>query len=106
MDNLRFLSKKNELRENEIQKLHAFGKEICLVQQGDTFFAFENKCGHFGLPLDDGRLKDASIVCTHHGIEFSLKSGENINRPWEDCEKVACYKIHLIKDEIWIEIPN
>jgi len=50
-------------------------KRLLIQQQGGTFL-IENRCGHFGVPLDSARFYDQPIECNQHYIRFDLHSGE------------------------------
>jgi nitrite reductase/ring-hydroxylating ferredoxin subunit len=85
--------------------------EIRLLAQGPLLlrhqgrlYCIQNQCGHFGLPLLDGELRDGAIICRHHGISFSLSSGEVVNRPWENCDKVKVYPVSEGTTEALIEL--
>jgi nitrite reductase/ring-hydroxylating ferredoxin subunit len=79
-----------QIGEGEVQLLT---NGLLLVRHQGRLHCIENKCGHFGVPLADGRVVDGTIVCRQHGISFSLASGEVVNRPWENCDKVRVYPV-------------
>ena len=82
------------------------GIRLLLIQQQDAVFLVENKCGHFGVPLEDGRLQNDSITCKGHGIEFSLKTGEIINRPWENCDPIRIFAVVYQGDAVGVELGS
>lgn len=49
--------------------------------QDGQYYAVQRMCSHAMLPLDDGRVRGASIVCPHHGARFDLKSGRVLGPP-------------------------
>ena len=61
--------------------------------------SLENKCGHFGVALEKGELTENSIICSEHGIEFDLLTGNVMNNHWDDCDAVNVFKI-VLRDEI------
>jgi nitrite reductase/ring-hydroxylating ferredoxin subunit len=68
------------------------GNNFLLIQENNNIYLLENKCGHFGVRLDDANIEEASkknvIICKQHGISFDLSTGEVINRPWENCDPI------------------
>ena len=66
---------------------------LLLIQTEDIVHLVENKCGHFGMPLEAGELKEGTIVCPQHGISFSLETGELANRPWENADPIKIFEI-------------
>ncbi len=55
------------------------------------YYLIENKCGHFGVPLLNGRIRDNEIVCAEHGISFDLETGSVVNRPYENCDPIKVF---------------
>ncbi|MDH5395825.1 MAG: Rieske 2Fe-2S domain-containing protein [Gammaproteobacteria bacterium] len=98
------LGKISEFQDNAITELNVKGLSLLLICQNKQFYLVENKCGHFGLPLQTGELIGNEIICAHHGISFSLDTGEVMNRPYENCDKIRVFPLvqknaHLYTDE-------
>jgi nitrite reductase/ring-hydroxylating ferredoxin subunit len=105
MTNYYPIIKRNALKK-DMQLVVAISENLTLlfiVSDGDCSLV-ENKCGHFGVPLDTGRVENNRIVCAEHGIAFCLKTGENVNRPWENCDPIKTYQISESETElgVWI----
>jgi len=66
-------------------------RSLLLIIFKGKYHIIENKCGHFGMPLLNGRLRDNEIVCAEHGISFDLETGNVVNRPYENCEPIKVY---------------
>lgn len=75
---------------------------VLVIRSDDTVHVIENRCGHFGVRMEDGEIRDHTIVCPQHGIAFSLMTGENVNRPWEDCDVVRVFEAEVVDDIVWI----
>lgn len=86
-----------ELREGLMLAKIAADKKLLLVRHRSETYVVENKCGHFGLPLDTGHLEEGTVVCRQHGISFDLETGEVSNRPYENCEAIKTFEV-VIKD--------
>lgn len=82
-----------QFKNKSIHELTINNINLLLIHHNDQFHLIENKCGHFGLPLSDGLLKDEEIICSQHGISFSLLTGEVVNRPYENCDMIRVFKI-------------
>lgn len=67
------------------------GVSVLLIKQKDAFYLIENKCGHFGVPLIDAEIQHEKIICSNHGISFSLLTGHVINRPHENCDMLRVF---------------
>jgi len=68
-------------------------KNLLLIHHQHQHYLIENKCGHFGVPLDDAQIKDNQIICAQHGISFSLETGLVVNRPYENCNPINTYPL-------------
>jgi nitrite reductase/ring-hydroxylating ferredoxin subunit len=75
------------------------GKQLLLINRNPNFYLVENKCGHFGIPLQTGCIEGEEIICSGHGISFSLETGEIVNRPYETCDPIRTYEV-VVQDEI------
>lgn len=79
------------------------GLNLLLIRHNSEYYLIENKCGHFGVSLIDGEIKDKTIKCSQHGIMFSLISGEILNRPYENCDMIKVFKIVQQGDELYMD---
>ncbi len=64
-----------DLRDNEPTLVHAQGRSVLLVRRGEEVYAIGAVCSHYGAPLEEGTLKDGTIVCPWHYSRFSLEDG-------------------------------
>lgn len=87
----------NEIQEGQLVAKKAGAKKLLVIRHQAKIFVIENKCGHFGIPLDTGDLDEGTIVCRQHGISFSLTNGEVSNRPYENCGSIKTYEV-VIKE--------
>lgn len=86
------LLSESELREGLLEAKEAAGRKLLLIRHQSKTYVVENKCGHFGMPLDTGRLEEGTIVCCHHGISFDLASGEVSNCPYENSDSIKTFE--------------
>ena len=58
------------------------GDELLLLVEGGKTFLISNHCPHMGKPLQSGFVDTYNLVlqCPHHGLEFDLVSGKNVDR--------------------------
>jgi len=76
-------------------------KDLLLIHQQSSFYLIENKCGHFGVPLSDAKIKNNEIICSHHGISFSLDTGLVVNRPYENCDPIQLFTLSIENGAIY-----
>lgn len=74
---------------------------ICITRTSKGVFAFENKCPHYSVPLESGKINfKGEIVCNLHAYRFDLKNG------WETTGKKYCLKRYAVlieSDGVFIE---
>jgi nitrite reductase/ring-hydroxylating ferredoxin subunit len=100
-----FLGEIAKFKNKLIHELTINDISLLLIQQHNQFHLIENKCGHFGLPLITGKVKDEEIICSHHGISFNLLTGEVVNRPYENCDMIRVFKIVEKNMGLYVEEP-
>lgn len=67
--------------------------DYLLIKHNDQYFCVEDKCGHFGVPLATGRVKDNKIYCREHGIGFDLFDGHVRDSMGEECDPIKVVKL-------------
>ena len=53
--------------------------EICVVSDGERFYALENSCSHMGSQIHRGEIKDGNIICPWHRARFVLATGKSLD---------------------------
>ncbi|HUY05905.1 MAG TPA: Rieske (2Fe-2S) protein [Acidimicrobiales bacterium] len=53
--------------------------EICIISDGERFYALDNSCSHMGSQIHRGEIKDGYIVCPWHRARFELASGKSLD---------------------------
>jgi len=70
-------------------------QSLLLIRKNNQNYLIENQCGHFGAALDTGQIDGETIICSQHGLSFSLKTGEIVNRPYENADPIKVFKIAI-----------
>ena len=78
------------------------GAAVLLVQAQGKIYAVENKCGHFGVALDTGRVVGGRIRCSQHGAEFDLSSGQVTNHVVAQCDSLRTFVVVTRGDDVGI----
>jgi len=73
-----FSIEKSSLKNQTVQSIHINGKNICLVQFNDLYFATSNKCPHAGADISQGWCENGHLVCPFHRYKYDLKTGRGI----------------------------
>ncbi|MCB1876230.1 MAG: Rieske (2Fe-2S) protein [Chromatiales bacterium] len=77
---------------------------LLLQVDGETYLV-ENRCGHFGVPIDAGEISQGCITCPVHGMRFRLRDGAVDNRPWEGCDPLRVFVLIEREGELGVELP-
>jgi len=98
------LANKSVLHDGYCQAFTIKELPLLLIQQAGIVYLIANQCGHFGVPLEDAAIDAISITCSNHLISFSLKTGEILNRPYENCDPVTTYQIIFKGEDVGIDV--
>jgi nitrite reductase/ring-hydroxylating ferredoxin subunit len=74
----RLIASLDDYPEEGIFKIRVDEQSLLLVINQTGVYLIENKCGHFGVPLQNGHLRNNEIVCA--GISIRGRSGFKIRR--------------------------
>lgn len=81
--------------------MRAGGRELGLYRVGDRVFAMDNDCPHAGYPLHEGQLEGPVIICSGHGWEYDVITGQppgvTGDRP------IARYPVRIDGDQISVD---
>jgi nitrite reductase/ring-hydroxylating ferredoxin subunit len=83
----------HDLREGEMLAFDVHGTEIAVANVGGAFYAFDDTCTHRGCSLAEGELEETTVICSCHGSEFDVRSGEVLQGPAK--EPVATYETRV-----------
>lgn len=78
-------------------------KDVAVFRSGGRFYAIDDLCPHMGASLSGGFVEDGVVTCPWHFWRFRLSDGA-----WGDNPKIktGCYAVHVIGDEVQIELPD
>ena len=75
---------------------------IVLANVDGDLYALEDQCSHQELPLSDGELDGADLMCIHHGARFDACTGKNRGLP--AVRPVRPYPVEVREDGIYVEV--
>jgi nitrite reductase (NADH) small subunit/3-phenylpropionate/trans-cinnamate dioxygenase ferredoxin subunit len=78
-------------------------KDIAVFNVGGELFAIDDMCPHMGASLSGGHVEDGCVTCPWHYWRFRLTDGT-----WADSPrlKIGSYPVHIVGDEVHLEIPG
>lgn len=81
-------------------KIFVVNKErIAVFKYENKLSAISNVCKHQGGPLGEGKVIDGCVTCPWHGYQYLPHNGQS---PPPFTEKVATYKLKMIKDKVYV----
>ena len=77
------------------------GAAVAVVRLRGRFYAFSNRCTHWGEPLTNGYVTSAaSIVCLFHDSAFDMRTGAALEGPAVD--DLSVYKVWVEGDAVML----
>ena len=70
------VANKDELKEGDMLKVEANGKQIVLSMVEGKVYAIDEVCTHEGGPLDEGELNGYDLKCPWHYAVFDVRNGK------------------------------
>ena len=68
-----------ELGPGEMREVHAHGRDLLLVNVGQTYYALDARCPDDGTNLArEGRLKGTVLLCPRDDSAFDVRTGERL----------------------------
>lgn len=100
--NEQLIASLDDYPDDGLYELKADNQSLLLVIKQGKPYVVENKCGHFGVPMDKGRVTGNELICPQHGISFDLVTGKVVNRPYENCDPIKVFSIKVIDNNIYL----
>ena len=70
------VANKDDLKEGDMLKVEANGKQIVLSMVEGKVYAIDEICTHEGGPLDEGELNGYDLKCPWHYAVFDVRNGK------------------------------
>jgi toluene monooxygenase system ferredoxin subunit len=87
----------------EVKSICVRGKSVLLANVEGRVRAYENRCGHKGLPLHDGAFDGCVVTCSAHGWQYNLATGHGVN---PESARLLPYAVKIEDGEIWIDLDG
>jgi 3-phenylpropionate/trans-cinnamate dioxygenase ferredoxin subunit len=86
-----------------VRGLEISGKRLCIVKDGEKFFATQFYCPHAGAVLADGWCKEQRLICPYHRYEYDLKTGRGA--PGQG-DYIDLYPTEVREDGLYVGLPE
>jgi 3-phenylpropionate/trans-cinnamate dioxygenase ferredoxin component len=77
------------------------GRRVCLVRDGEQFYAVDDRCPHRDFALSGGDVIGPCVLeCPWHGAQFDVRTGEVLQGPATD--PIGTYAVHVEQETIFV----
>ena len=76
------------------------GEAVAVVQVRGRFYAFANRCTHWGVALTEGYVSGGQVVCPYHESAFDLRTGAAIGGPAP--EDLRIYRVDVEGEDVFV----
>ncbi len=81
------------------------GTRVCLVRDGATVYAVEDRCPHRDFALSGGELVEPCVLeCPWHGARFDVRTGALLQGPATDA--LPTCEVRVVADDVWVSLPR
>jgi nitrite reductase/ring-hydroxylating ferredoxin subunit len=91
----------DELRAAGRLVTHVDGHTICLLAEGNSVYAVDNRCPHMGFPLHRGTVSDGILTCHWHHARFDLCTGGTFDQ-WAD--ELRRFPVEVDGDDVYVDL--
>lgn len=79
------------------------GWHVLIVREGDSLFAFNDRCPHQAALLSPGKLRRGAVMCPLHGARFRIETGECIGGAYPS---LRLFPVAIYDGMIRVELPQ
>ncbi len=85
-----------------IRRVQVLGKDVAVVNWRQRFYAFDDRCPHWGISLTGGYItKDDEICCLFHYAVFDMATGKVLDGPAQD--DLPVFNVRVEGDEVFVQ---
>jgi nitrite reductase/ring-hydroxylating ferredoxin subunit len=77
------------------------GNTICLLVEGDSVYAVDNRCPHMGFPLHRGTVSDGILTCHWHHARFDLCTGGTFD---QFADELRSFPVEVVGDDVYVDV--
>jgi nitrite reductase/ring-hydroxylating ferredoxin subunit len=77
------------------------GNTICLLAEGDSVYAVDNRCPHMGFPLHRGTVSDGILTCHWHHARFDLCTGGTFD---QFADELRSFPVEVDGDDVYVDV--
>jgi len=97
------VAKKDKLLQDAMLSVPGGGTDVLLVNTGGAIYAYEDSCGHMGVPLSCGSMKNNVITCGAHHWSYNACTGRGIS---PDTDYLKTFPVKVEGDDILVDFGD
>ena len=95
------VAKVGELKDGEMKTVTFMGKKVTVANVDGDYFGFDDTCTHQQCSLANGFLDGSAIICSCHGAQFDVTTGDVLSLP--ATRNLNTYLITVIGSDIILQ---
>ncbi|MDQ6737594.1 MAG: Rieske 2Fe-2S domain-containing protein [Gemmatimonadota bacterium] len=92
----------DDLAPGEVRGADVNDQPVLLANVAGEIYAVANRCGDSPLPLEFSTLQGAILVCSWHGCQYDLRTGERIDVP--DGNRLRVFPVRVEAGDVQIAV--
>lgn len=92
------------LQDGEMARLELEGKPVVVARVEGQYYAFGGNCPHYGAPLNNGLLKEHTLMCPWHHACFDIRSAVRLEPP--TLNDLARFPVRQDNDDLYVTLPH
>ena len=79
-------------------------RDLLLCNVDGTFYAISDRCTHAAWSLADGELRHGQIICSLHGAQFDVRTGQATGTP--ATRPLRTFPVRTQKGRIFVQVQQ
>jgi NADPH-dependent 2,4-dienoyl-CoA reductase/sulfur reductase-like enzyme/nitrite reductase/ring-hydroxylating ferredoxin subunit len=92
------------LQDGEMTRLELEAKPVVVARVEGQYYAFGGNCPHYGAPLNNGLLKEHTLICPWHHACFDIRSAVRLEPP--TLNDLARFPVRVDNDDLYVTLPH
>jgi 3-phenylpropionate/trans-cinnamate dioxygenase ferredoxin subunit len=98
------IAKVGDLAPGQMKRFVVSSRAVVIANVDGNYFAFEDRCLHWGVKLSDGCLEGNVVRCRAHGWKHDVVRGEIAasEPPGDEGRRINTFKVEIKDDAIFV----
>jgi 3-phenylpropionate/trans-cinnamate dioxygenase ferredoxin subunit len=98
------VAKTDDIPPGQMKRIVTANRAVVLANVDGRFYAFEDRCQHWGVRLSDGKLEGCVVRCRAHGWRHDIAHGEVVasEPPGDEGQRIATFQVDIKEGVIFV----